>query len=236
MDPPVVAVAAEAREFAGLLRHAGELPRRPPMPLQFAREAEIARPSMAPGANGPGPRLARQAARAVRLTAARPASSSAPASAGRLTRTSRSAISSWRREVRGAKVYAALRAASVSDLRRMAPFDPSTAWPSRWRRSRRCGCDGAVAVEMEAAAVAEEAAGRHVPFYCVRVGHRYGRRRLCRWISIRCAMRTGRFSHAPHRLADCIASACPAGGLMRLGRQCRPRSAALGDFLADCGF
>ena len=57
-EAPVIVVAAERREFSGLLRHASQAePVR--LPIEFAGRVEVGGSPWLLVANGPGPRLAR---------------------------------------------------------------------------------------------------------------------------------------------------------------------------------
>lgn len=94
---------------------------------------------------------------------------------------------------------------------------------------------GASAVEMEAAGVAAKAAELGVPFYCVRSvtdladeGFR---------LDFNAALRPdGRFDTMRLIAASCRRPVSLLPELVRLGRRCRTASRTLGEFVADCRF
>ncbi len=101
------------------------------------------------------------------------------------------------------RVQRAAAAGAASDAA-LQPANSSLARSCRRdvaRKTRFAQQTGAVAVEMEAAAVARKAAEWNVPFYCIRVGIGYRRRDSAAWISIFIATR-----------AEFLANADRAGG------------------------
>jgi adenosylhomocysteine nucleosidase len=229
--PTVVAIAAEAREFDGLLRHAGASSPAA-YPLQFARKTEIRGREWLLAAQGPGPRLARQAARAV-LDGCPACIVVSTGFCGALTPALQVGDVVVAREVRGAKVYASLEPHSQRPAARGAIRSVDRVAVTV-EEKQTLGSDGAVAVEMEAAAVAEEAAERQTPFYCVRVVSDTASETLPLDFN---TLRDdeGRFS-MPRIVWQIALHPHVLGGLMRLGRQSRMASTALGDYLADCEF
>jgi nucleoside phosphorylase len=229
--PTVVAIAAEAREFAGLLRHAGRT-RSTEFALRFARRTEIRGREWLLAAHGPGPRLAREAARTV-LENHADCLVLSTGFCGALRADLEVGAIVVAREVRGQRVYAALEPRSIrSDVRGTVRSMDRVAVTVE--EKQRLGGDGACAVEMEAGAVAEEAARCAAPYYCVRVVSDTAREDLpLDFNAVRDA--AGRFSTA--RIVW-RAALHPAAfpGLIRLGRQGRLASNALGDYLADCEF
>jgi nucleoside phosphorylase len=227
----VVAIAAEAREFAGLLRHA-ERTRVADYGLQFARRTEIRGREWVLAAHGAGPRLAGEAAR--RVLADRPECLVLSTGfCGALRSDLEVGAIVVGREVRGRRVYAALEPRSTRPDFRGAVLSMDRV-AITVEEKIGLGCDGACAVEMEAGAVAEEAERRAAPYYCVRVVSDTAREDLPLDFN---AVRDeeGRFSAA--RIVWSAALRPGAiRGLIRLGRHSRLASAALGEYLANCEF
>lgn len=229
---PVVAVAAEEREFLGLLRHARHSE---PLPwgLDYARSAEIGGQSWILVANGPGPELAAAAAeRATRDL--RPKAVISTGFCGGLDRGlvvgdvfvadevqggggrwQALAAPAGRRHARGGLVSQDRVAVSVEEKAELA-------------RS------GARAVEMEAAAVARQAERCESPFYCVRViSDGAGERMPLDFNRFR--RRDGRFSKSRIALAAMLRPSVWQP-LMKFNQRCQMAAEHLGDFLADCRF
>jgi adenosylhomocysteine nucleosidase len=94
---------------------------------------------------------------------------------------------------------------------------------------------GAVAVDMEAAAVKSKAAKWGVPFMCIRVVSDTAAGDLPLDFN-RFRNADGNFSRTRIALAAMARPFSAMPGLMELDRNCRRASRALGDFLADCRF
>lgn len=164
----MIAVAAEAMEFGGLLRRAGSV-RRLEWPLRFAREAEIGGRRWILAAHGPGPRLAGQA---VRVALER-------AGGGILLSTGFCGAAREGLEPGGIFIASEVVDAATGvrypalPVQAGAPFRRGTLWSqdrvaATREEKAQIAARGADAVEMEAAAVAAGAASRRIPFYCVR--------------------------------------------------------------------
>lgn len=235
-DPlPVVAIAAEPLEFRGLLRHARR-PRSLAWPLQYVREAEIAGRRWILASNGAGPRFAGAAAETA-----------LDRMAGRAAVLSTGFCGAVDPELPYGAIFAAREVIDAATSRRYpvslpasaAPFHQGLLWtqdraavsPDEKAALRR---NGAGAVDMEAAAVAEQALRRNAPFYCVRVVSDAAADPLpLDFNSSRDD--SGRFSISRITFAALMHpySLVP---LLRFGRRCRRAAGILGDFLVACRF
>lgn len=231
----MIAVAAEPLEFRGLLRHAARV-RRLPWPLRFAREASVAGRRWILAAHGPGPRLARLAAETALDRCGGRALLLSTGFCGALDAGLRTADIFVAREVvgeGGACRYPAHIPKNAPAFRHGVLWsqDRVAATPAEKQALRALGAD---AVEMEAAAVAEEAARRNAPFFCIRAvsdaaseplpldfnGFRDAAGRFAKW-----RITTAAVVH-PSNLIP----------LLRFGASCRRAAGRLGDFLASCCF
>jgi adenosylhomocysteine nucleosidase len=223
-------VAAEAREFEGLMRKVGTSERLS-WPVLFARKVEYGGNVAVLVAHGPGPKLAAEAARVA---------------AGR--------------EPVGALVSTgfcgaldpSLAANDIFVARDLIGVGPALAPHSEL--SHRCGSlvsgdrvavtaaekaelrkTGGDAVEMEAAGVAEAARELSLPFYCVRVITDTAEESLpLDFNKMRDA--EGRFSRTQ---IVCAALRNPKNifpKLIKLNGRCQSASRTLGEFLANCRF
>ncbi len=230
---PVAAIAAEPLEFRGLLRHASVV-RRLAWPLAWTREAHIGGRRWILAAHGPGPRLARLAAEIALDRCHGRAITLSTGFCGALDPSLQLGDIFVAREV--------IAAAAGSRFTAQAPAAPDAfrqgvlwsqdhvavgADEKRALRSR-----GADAVDMEAAAVAGEAARRGVPFYCVRAVSDTASESLPLDFN-RLRDSEGRFSKSRITSAVVVhpSSLIP---LLRFGAACRRAAARLGDFLACC--
>ena len=93
---------------------------------------------------------------------------------------------------------------------------------------------GAVAVEMESAAVAEKAREWDVPFRCVKVVSDTARQRRMPLDFNRYRDAAGRFSRGSIAWAALRRPFTAVPALLRLDRNCRHAAEKLGEFLADC--
>lgn len=224
-------VAAESREFAGLLRNT-ELASKLDWPVSFARMARLKGNAVLLIANGPGPKLAAQAVNTARehekvegiisigfcgaldprlapcdvfiaTAVIGAATPSMPAGFGRAYKSGK--LLSINR--------VAYTAAEKNELR------------------EKCGAD---VVEMEAGAVAERAEHFNIPFYAIRVvTDTAGESLPLDFNRVRDA--EGRFD----RLRIIAAAAQHPGilpGLLQLNRRCKAAAHILGDFIADTRF
>lgn len=230
---PVILVASEAREFAGLLRRARQV-RKLDLSVKFSRRIEMNGQNWILAANGPGPRLAR---RALESAAALDAPSAVVSTGycGALDP--------------GLPLYGMVAATSVEDRGRSWPCLPpvarngfvsgtivsldrvigTPAAKAQLRTNRQ------TAVEMEAAGVGAWASACGLPFYCVRVvtdcageGFRLDFNRL--------RDDEGRFSRMRIMAMAMRSPVRYLPELVRLDRRFRIAARLLGDFLADCRF
>jgi len=230
-EAAVIAIAAEAREFSGILRHASRV-EPAGLPVQFARRVEFRGRRWLLAANGPGPRLAAVAASEA-LDSSLACAVVSTGVCGGLDPALRIgdivvATGIWgvdriavkrpgggRKSVEGAVLSQDRVVIAVQQKKEL------------WRQ-------GAVAAEMEAEAVAREALRRGVTFYCVRaVSDRADQDLPLDFNELRDA--EGRFS-TPKILKCAIANPGSIPGLIRLARQARIASLALGEYFAECEF
>lgn len=233
MPEPLAAVAAEEREFAGLLRHASRVERLE-WPIEFARRAEIAGLVWLMAAHGPGPRLAERAA-GVAVERGRPRALASIGLCGALAPELAPASIFVAREIvapGGATWPASLPAEAPPAAGGRAMSIDRVAVSAREKNELRRS--GAGIVEMEAAAVARTASESGVPFYCIRAVSDAASEDLPLDFNIY-RDGEGRFSRAriaaalllrPHKIPP----------LLRFDRNCRQAARRLGDYLVDCRF
>ena len=229
--PAILAVAAEAREFAGLLKHASDVVRLS-WPLSFACKAVIGGQPWVLVANGPGATLAHEAVwTGCGMTAVRAIVSTGYC--GGLDPKLVVGDVFAATEVRvhsNSGVYAAMPV--------QAPHSGLLLSVDRVAVSRRekaaLASHGGAAVEMEAGAVAAVAGSMGLPFYCVRVVSDTAGEELPLDFN-RYRDQAGRFSRAGIALAA-LTRPWLIAGLIRFDRNSRRASLTLGDFLADCRF
>jgi len=231
----VLLVAAEGREFAGVLRHCRG-GRRLGWPVEFARSAELNGQSLVMVANGPGPALAGEA---VRRTFGQ-------------ERVDAVVSTGW-----CGALDPSLNLGDILVASRVEALDQQVGYNAeipRTERAYRSGClisldrvvhsveekarwraAGAAAVEMEAAAVASEARRLGVPFFCVRVVMDRAQEGFALDFN-RVRGPDGRFSRVRVLRAVLARPGLLMPELIRLERQCRLAARALGDFIADCRF
>lgn len=234
-DAPILAIAAESREFAGLLRLASSIS---PLawPIAFARRLVVKGRTWLVAANGPGPALAAEAAR----TALRNSQPSAVVSTG-LCGALDPAIPAHSlfvaTEVRSPARTFSTRLPVISSSASNAHCGPllsedrvavTAADKAALFRS------GARAVEMEAAAVAEAAEQSGTPFYCLRIVSDDAAHSLPLDFNLYRDPR-GRFSRARIAFAALTHPAVLAP-LMRFDAACRRSAIILGESLVDCRF
>lgn len=235
-DPlPVIAVASQPLEFAGLLRRT-DAARRLAWPLAFAREARLQGRRWILAAHGPGPRLAATAAETA-----------LDRCGGRAVVLSTGFCGALDPSLRAGAIFAAdevLDAAGRRTFPARLPHSPQPYHQGRLLTQDRVAVSvqekaslrehGADAVDMEAAAVAAEAERRNAPFYCVRVVSDSAGETLPVDFNA-CRGPEGRFSNSRITLAALLhpSSLIP---LLRFGRTCRRAALILGDFLASCRF
>ncbi|HBY64210.1 MAG TPA: hypothetical protein DEH78_30680 [Solibacterales bacterium] len=235
LNKPVVFVAAEKREFSGLLRRFKEV-RAVASPLAFAAEGELNGAPALAVAHGPGPALARPAA----LWAAAWREGAAMISTGY--------CGALQHDVSiGDIIVASCVHAPDTGVRYEARL-PITGRAARvgvvvsvdrviGSPEEKCGfgSDGSLAVEMEAAAVAAVARETASPFFCVRsVSDRADERFALDLNAARGEDGRFRISHIVSQAGRRPWTGVPE--LFRLARNGRRASKALGDFLGECQF
>ncbi|MBI5280348.1 MAG: hypothetical protein HY858_01610 [Candidatus Solibacter usitatus] len=230
----IVAIAAESREFAGLLAHASSVSRLD-WGIDFARRAAIGGEPWILAANGPGPNLAAQAASAA-LRQARPRALLSTGFCGGLDPA-----------LAPGDVFVASRILAPSSSREFFPLPAPSARPHAAgnlisidrvavtsAERRTLSQSGGRAVDMEAAAVAGAAERYETPFYCIRVvSDTAGEEMPLDFNRYRDA--AGRFSRG-RIVAAALLRPASIPGLWRLDARCRRAAVNLGDFLADCRF
>lgn len=231
---PIVAVAAEAREFSGLLEHA-EACRPLQLPIQFATEATINGRRWLLVANGPGPKLAADALTAA-LALARPAIVVSTGYCGALVDELAAGDVFVATSVYAADQQASFQAGMpvLSDrtargvLLSMDRVAVSVAEKQSLRST------GALAIEMEAAAVARVAAAEGCAFFCIRGVSDTARQSLPLDFN-RYRDADGRFDTS-RIAAAALLRPWKLAGLLGLARGAKQASQNLGDFLARCPF
>jgi adenosylhomocysteine nucleosidase len=223
-------VAAEAREFAGLLRHAERVVKLN-WPIDFATRIWLNGRAAVLVANGPGPKLAGEAVEIAR----RHEQLSGLVSTG--------FCGALDPALKLCDIFVA-----TSILNRDAPINAVTTTRS-YQTGRLASQDrvastaaekselhqtGASAVEMEASAVAAQAAEHNLPFYCIRVvSDTAGESLPLDFNQMRDA--SGRFSTAKI-LTAALRRPSVFPGLIELNKRSKAAAQALGDFLADTRF
>jgi adenosylhomocysteine nucleosidase len=227
-------VAAEAREFSGVLRHA-ERVEKLDWPLDFARKVWLNGRVAVLVANGPGPKLAVEAVDRLRKQEEIAALVST-GFCGALDPSLQPCDIFVATEVISAQAnHVAVEPASSNHSAKTGKLlsnDRVVVTQSEKTELRSTGAD---AVEMEAAAVAERAREWNVPFYCIRVITDTAAESFPLDFN-RMRDSEGRFSRA-----RIIAAACKRPGvvfpeLIKLNRRCNDAAKALGDFIAGCRF
>lgn len=215
-------VAAEAREFDGILRRFGTSLKLD-WPARFARQAQWNGDRWWLVANGPGPRLAGQALESkmdvsgIISTGFCGALDPALCIGDIVVDRSGRACNGPRPAVCGEVVSmdrVAIAAAEKRDLRART---------------------GAIAVEMESAAVAQKAVEWGVPFYGIRSVSDLANEDMPLDFN-RYRDADGRFVRGRIALAALAHPFLRVPALLRLERNCQVAAEALGDFFADCRF
>ncbi len=230
---PVVAVAALAREFSGLLRHASSIERLD-SPVRTASRAVIADSDWLLVANGEGQRCAAAAINWA-LNSAAPRAVLSTGYCGALSP-----------ELAEGDIFAAteVRDESGAAFAALAPVTAKPAHRGPVLSIDRVACtarekaelrgSGAGVVEMEAAAVACAAGVNGIPFYCIRVVSDSASSNLPIDFNL---FRRGDGSIDSRRVARhalALPKSWPA--LVRLAVHASRASNSLGAYLADCRF
>ncbi len=222
-------VAAERRELDGILgRAAGLTPLR--WPVEFAREFVLNGQASIAVANGPGPKLAGCALDAIReRREIRGVVSVGYCGALKPGLDANGIAVATRVNNHGARAPEVSRAFTAGPVLSADRVVTSVEEKSGLART------GAIAVEMEAEALAERAESWGVPFYCVRIVTDTAAEAFPLDFN---AWRDadGRFRRSRILLAALRRPGVLVPQLMRLDRRCRDASAVLGDFIANCRF
>ena len=226
----LVFIAAETREFEGLRKHLRRT-QNLHWTAQFAETGELNGRPVVLVANGPGPKLAAAAAGEAVNRLNKIDAFISTGYCGALDQT--------------LTPFSIVVASDVNGKTALRPVTASsfTAGPVLSQDRVACTVDeksklrktGAIAVEMEAAAVEQVARKSSVPFYCVRAVTDAAAEALpLDFNDLR--DRDGRFSRARIIAAACRRPARLVAKLLKLDRTCKSASMALGDFIADCRF
>lgn len=219
-------VAAERREFDGILKRMGSSQNLSRPGVKFARRAEWKGDRWWMAANGPGTELVRQALRTMNSETGNVDGIISTGLCGALDPA-----------LRVGDIVVAGEGSLVSSARFMRGAVHTVdrvIGTAGEKRTLREGT-GAIAVDMEAAAVEAEAAERRVPFLCVRaVSDAAGDTLPLDFNRYRDAR--GDFSRSRIALAAVAHPFTVLPQLMEFDRNCRHAADALGEFLADCQF
>jgi adenosylhomocysteine nucleosidase len=230
---PVLGVASERREFAGVLKRARGV-RRLEAPVDFACRCEFGGRSWILVANGPGPGLAARAVEAGGGFAEPGAVVSLGYCGGLDPALALYSILAGSRVVAGGHSrecsMPVTQRAFVSGT--IVSLDRVVTTPEEKLCLREDGGDG---VEMEAAAVGAWAAQRGVPFSCVKIVTDRADEGFAVDMN---KMRdpAGRFSRSRLTARAMRSPVCVMPELIRLAQRSREAAELLGDFLADCRF
>jgi adenosylhomocysteine nucleosidase len=232
----MVFVAAEAREFGGLLSFCGKVARLD-WPLAWARVAELNGRKVFLAANGAGPKLAAEAVEIARLQVGS-GDMDAVVSTGFCGGLDPAMKVGDVFAATGIQLETGLEPVSAPQSRReffkgtLVSRDRVAQTAEEKRDLRR---SGASAVDMEAAGVLSRVREWGVPFYCVRsvtdlVDESFH-------IDLNSARSgDGRFSTARILVAAIRRPVIIAPELLELRRRCALAAHSLGEFIADCSF
>jgi nucleoside phosphorylase len=227
----LILVAAEGREFGGLLKRLSNVEKLP-LPVQFARICALNGTTVILAANGPGEALAATAAQAME------------AFRGWSALVSYGFCGAVDESLHAGDIFVATEVMGVGSTSspahcpadhqegKLLTIDRVATTPEEKAELRQ---GGARVVEMEAAAVARKAQEWNVPFYCIRVVTDAAGERLPLDFN-RMRDSQGRFSRTRILTAACRRPSSVFPGLLRLNAACKNASNALGDFFADCRF
>jgi len=230
-------VAAERREFDGLLRRADRVTKLD-WPLQFARIAWVNGEPIMLVANGPGPKLAGWAAENVRkhqelagLVSTGFCGGLNPA-LGPCDIFVATEVVALSPDCKGVVSQPLAYARGSVRTGKLLSIDRVVSTAAEKADLRQTGAD---AVEMEAAAVAEKAAEWNIPFYCIRVVTDTSAENFPLDFN-RMRDADGRFSRMKILGAALRRPGAVLPELLKLNRRCKDASQALGDFIVDASF
>jgi nucleoside phosphorylase len=225
-------IAAEPLEFSGLLPHLASVSRLS-WPVDYAVQAKLQSTSVTLLANGPGPRLARQAA-ALAFEHDPTSSFLSTGFCGGLAP-----------DLAVGEIVAASEIHGEDGHRYAARLPQTAARSGVIYSGDRVACTvaekrdlhirGALAVEMEAAAVAAVAAAAGRAFYCIRVVTDTAHDEFPIDFN-RYRDPAGRFDRKRIALAAALRPFRRIPGLLRLQRNASLAACKLGEFLANCRF
>ena len=231
----LLVVAAEAREFRVILRNCGST-NDLDLPVAFCKQGRMGNYKLTCVANGPGPSLVAQALLAVRGKERFDALISTGFCGG------------LDAKLQAAEIVVATSVLNAANQRRHLARTIGTRLPfatgmivSQDRvavstdEKRNLASTGAIAVEMEAAAVALEAESLGLPFYCVRAVSDTAEESF--EIDINLTRNPdGRFNRGQIVAAVLQAPLRHIPGIWRFNRNCRAAETSLGEFFANCSF
>ena len=232
----LVFVAAERRELEGLLVHVDEV-KKLRWPLDFACQGLLNGVQIILVANGPGPRLAGEAVDAVQQNKEMD------------SLVSIGFCGALKPSLAACDIFVATEVAGIAPALTLAST-PASSRPFKTGKllsidrvvstaveKVQLGQAGAVAVEMEAAAVALRAQKYNVPFYAVRVvTDTVDENFPLDFNRMRSGHNGGRFSRGKIIAAALRSPATVFPELLKLNKRTKRASQALGDFLADARF
>ena len=230
----LLAVAAESMEFDGVLRHARNV-RQQAWPARFAKSGDVGANRWLMVANGPGPRLATKAVEAGFASGERIDAVLSMGWCGAL-----------HPHFEVGDIFAAhVVKAGKLDYDVVLPRSSRTFLKGRLiSQDRFVGSSaekselhvlGVQAVEMEAGAVAREAALRKLPLYCIRVISNTAIEEFHLDFN-KMRDEEGRFKRGQIALAGILSPFQGLPNLIRMASRGKRTSNVLGDFLADCEF
>lgn len=223
-------VGAEKMEFGGLLKHLEHV-KKLRWNVEFAARGELDGRSVALVANGPGPRLAAEAAEEAKRRLEEINGFVSTGYCGALDNRLKPLAIVVASEVNGtAASQPAVELDYVS-----GPMLSQNRVASMAEEKSRLRESGAIAVEMEAAGVEKVAREADVPFYCIRVVTDDASESLPLDFN-RMRNSEGRFSRAKILAAAARSPRRTIPELRKLQRTSKSASLALGDFIANCRF
>jgi adenosylhomocysteine nucleosidase len=245
-------VAAERREFDGMLRKADRVTKLD-WPLRFARMAWVNGEPIVLVANGPGPKLAGWAAEIARKhqelrglvsigfcgalnPALEPCDIFVATDVVTPSHDRKGVVSQPLANARGSVTPGVSTPGSVTrgSVRtgKLLSIDRVVSTTAEKADLHETGAD---AVEMEAAGVAEKAAEWKIPFYCVRVVTDTAAESFPLDFN-RMRDAEGRFSRIKILTAALRRPGSVVPGLVKLNKRCKDASRALGDFIVNASF
>jgi adenosylhomocysteine nucleosidase len=229
----ILMVASDRMEFPGILAHAKNA-RPAPIAVDWAREAELAGNPVLLTANGAGARRAAAAVDAALTTFPADAIVSTGFCGALSPELAVSDIVSATSVNDGARSFATLQPVGVRAHRKGVVMSIDHVAQTA-EEKRRLHAGGGLAVEMEAAGVAEQAVARNVAFYCIRVVSDLASEDMAN--DFNAALRDdGRFATISILKGTLRKPLVRLPELLRLRNRCARAARVLGEFIADCRF